>query len=214
MGMDIIVKKEASIVYPLIEIKTIPIEIQMKVTPSRMEYARGTAQVEISRDQGGLSIRSQPIQVNIDTFESRNSVSPTTPTLIRQQAQRGIQAAYQATAVMAQEGRMIMEAQIDQDMIPQLAKQHNIGQPTNVGIKFIPQAPPEISWDGGNISIQYEMDKLNFDWRMEQMQVTFVPGDIEFTVTQRPDVIVTYVGEPLYVPPSSAPAAPTVDINA
>ena len=67
---------------PLIEIKTVPIEIQMKVTRAHLEYARGTAQVEISRDKGGLNIRSQPIQVNLDTFEARNSVMPTTATLI------------------------------------------------------------------------------------------------------------------------------------
>ena len=199
---------------PLIEIKTVPIEIQMKVTHARLEYARGTAQVEISRNKGSLNIRSQPIKVNLDTFEARNSVMPTTSTLIRQQAQAGIQGAYQATAVLAREGRMMMEARIDQDVIPQLAKAQNLGQPTNVNIDFIPTTGPDISWDGGEMSIRYEMDKLSFDWRMEQMSFTFVPGDIEFTMTQRPDVIVKYVGGPLYVPPSADPDYEPLDVNA
>lgn len=198
---------------PLIEIKTVPIEIQMKVTRAHLEYARGTAQLEISRDKGGLSIRSQPIRVNIDTFESRNSVMPTTSTVIRQQAQAGRQGAYQATAVLAQEGRMMMEARIDQDVIPQLAKEKTMGQPTNLNIQFLPTTGPDISWDGGEMSIQYEMDKLNFDWRMKQMHFTFVPGDIEFTMTQRPDVIIKYVGGPLYVPPSADPDYEPVDVN-
>ncbi len=200
--------------YPLIEIKTVPIEIQMKVTNAHLEYARGTAQMEISRDKNGLSIRSQPIRVNIDSFEARNSVTPTTATLIQQQAQAGRQGAYQATAVMAREGRMMMEARIDQDVIPQLAKQQNIGNPTNVNIDFLPTVGPDISWDGGEMSIRYEMDKLNFDWRMEQMSFTFVPGDIEFTVTQQPDVIIKYVGGPLYVPPSADPNYEPIDVNA
>ena len=203
-----------SVMNPLIEIKTVPIEIQMKVTHARLEYARGTAQVEISRNKGGLNIRSQPIKVNLDTFEARNSVMPTTSTLIRQQAQAGIQGAYQATAVLAREGRMMMEARIDQDVIPQLAKAQNLGQPTNVNIDFIPTTGPDISWDGGEMSIRYEMDKLNFDWRMEQMSFTFVPGDIEFTMTQRPDVIVKYVGGPLYVPPSADPDYVPLDVDA
>ena len=200
--------------YPLIEIQTVPIEIQMKTTRAHLEYARGTAQVEISRDKKGLNIRSQPIQVNIDSFESRNSVMPTTSTLIQQQAQAGIQAAYQATAVLAKEGRMMMEARIDQDVIPQLARQQTMGQPTNVNVEFLPTVGPDISWDGGEMSIRYEMDKLNFDWRMEQMSFTFVPGDIEFTMTQRPDVIIKYVGGPLYVPPSADPDYKPVDVNA
>ena len=187
--------------YPLIEIQTVPIEIQMKVTRAHLEYAKGTAQVEISRDKKGLSIRSQPIKVNIDSFESRNSVTPTTATMIQQQAQAGVQGAYQATGVLARQGRMMMEAKINQDVIPQLAKQQNLGEPTNLNIDFLPSVAPNISWDGGEMNIQYEMDKLNFDWRMEQMSFTFVPGDIEFTMTQRPDVIIKYVGGPLYVPP-------------
>lgn len=198
---------------PLIEIQTVPIEIQMKVTRARLEYARGTAQVEISRDKGGLSIRSNPIRVNIDTFEARNSVTPTTSTVIRQQAQAGVQAAYEATAVLAREGRMMMEARIDQDVIPQLTKQENLGQPTNDNITFLPTTGPDISWDGGEMSIRYEMDKLNFDWRMEQMSFTFVPGDIEFTMTQRPDVIIKYVGGPVYVPPSADPDYEPVDVS-
>ena len=200
--------------YPLIEIKTVTIDIQMKVTNAHLEYARGTAQMEISRDKNGLSIRSQPIRVNIDSFEARNSVTPTTATLIQQQAQAGRQGAYQATAVMAREGRMMMEARIDQDVIPQLAKQQNLGNPTNVNIEFLPTVAPDISWDGGEMSIRYEMDKLNFDWRMEQMSFTFVPGDIEFTVTQQPDVIIKYVGGPLYVPPSADPNYEPIDVNA
>ena len=190
---------------PLIEITTVPIEIQMKVTNARLEYARGTAQMEVSRDKGGLNIRSRPIRVNIDTFEARSSVTPTTPQNNQQQAQQGIQSAYQATSVLAREGRMMMEAKINQDVIPQLAKQENIGEPTNVNIQFLPSAPADITWDGGELSIRYEMDKLNFDWRINKTQFKFTPGDIEISVKQKPDVVIKYVGGPLYVPPSADP---------
>ena len=200
--------------YPLIEITTVPIEMEMKVSNARLEYARGTAQMEVSRDKGGLSIRSQPIRVNIDTFEARSSMVPTTAQSIQQQAQQGVQGAYQATSVLAQEGRMMMEARIDQDVIPQLARQETMGQPANVNIDFLPGAAPDISWSGGELNIRYEMDKLNFDWRLNQMNFTFVPGDIEFTMTQRPDVIIKYVGGPIYVPPSSDPDYDPIDVKA
>ena len=200
--------------YPLIEITTVPIEMEMKVSNARLEYARGTAQMEVSRDKGGLSIRSQPIRVNIDTFEARSSIVPTTAQSIQQQAQQGVQGAYQATSVLAQEGRMMMEARIDQDVIPQLARQETMGQPANVNIDFLPGAAPDISWSGGELNIRYEMDKLNFDWRLNQMNFTFVPGDIEFTMTQRPDVIIKYVGGPIYVPPSSDPDYDPIDVKA
>lgn len=200
--------------YPLIEIQTVPIEIRMKVTDAKLEYARGSAQMEISRDKGGLHIRSQPIRVNIDTFEARSSMVPTTEQLIRKNAQAGTQASYQATAVLSREGRMMMEAKIGENVIAQLARETTLPDPAQLNIQFLPNAPADISWTGGELDIQYEMDKLNFDWRMEQMEFTFVPGDIEFTVTQRPDVIVKYVGGPLYVPPSSDPDYEPIDVKA
>ena len=199
---------------PLIEIQTIPIEIQMKTTNAHLEYARGTAQMEVSRDRRGLQIRSQPIRVNIDTFEARSSIVPTTAQSIQQWAAQGQRAAYEATAVLAQEGRMMMEAKIDQDVIPQLAQQKTVDQPAQLGIQFLPEVGPDISWTGGEMSIRYEMDKLNFDWRMNQMQFTFVPGDIEFKVTQQPDVVIKYIGGPLYVPPYADPNYEPLDTKA
>ena len=170
--------------------------------------------MEISRDKGGLQIRSNPIKVNIDTFEARNSVVPTTARSIQQSAQKGVQAAYEATAVLARQGRMMMESTVDGTVIPQMARDAVQKPMVDLNIQFLPTTGADLSWTGGEMSIHYQMDKLNFDWRMEQMNFTFVPGDIEFTMTQRPDVIIKYVGGPLYVPPSSDPDYEPVDVKA
>ena len=108
---------------------------------------------------------------------------------------------------------MMMEATVDGQVIPNLARQAVLERPADLNLQFLPSTGPEISWSGGELSVRYEMDKLNFDWRMEQMQFTFVPGDIEFTMTQRPDVVIKYVGGPLYVPPSSDPNYEPVDVK-
>lgn len=192
--------------YPLIEIKTVPIEIEMKVTDAKLEYTRGTADLEISRANGGLSIRSRPIRLNLDTFEARNSVVPTTMRSIEQYAQKGQESAYEATAIYAQQGQMLLNAKIGQELVTQFAadaQARNIK--TNVGLQFLPSVGPEISWTPAEMTIHYEMDKLNFDWRMNQPQFKFTPGGIEISVKQQPDVIIKYVGGPLYVPPSADP---------
>lgn len=192
--------------YPLIEIKTVPIEIEMKVTDAKLEYTRGTADLEISRANGGLSIRSRPIRLNLDTFEARNSVVPTTMRSVEQYAQKGQESAYEATAIYAQQGQMLLNAKIGQELVTQFAadaQARNIK--TNVGLQFLPSVGPEISWTPAEMTIHYEMDKLNFDWRMNQPQFKFTPGGIEISVKQQPDVIIKYVGGPLYVPPSADP---------
>jgi hypothetical protein len=64
------------------------------------------------------------------------------------------------------------------------------------------------------MEIRYEMDKLNFDWKIERGEFKFTPGDIKFTVKQRPDVIIKYTGGPIYVPRSSDPNYKPVDVQA
>ena len=201
--------------YPLIEIQTVPIEIEMKVSHAKLEYTRGTADLEVSRTDGGLSIKSRPIKLNIDTFEARNSIVPTAMRSVEQAAQKGQQASYTATATYAQQGQMLLDAKIGQDMITQFAAESTMkGYHPNSTIEFLPSTGPEITWDPGEMHIRYEMDKLNFDWRVNQAQFEFTPGDIELSVTQRPDVIIKYVGGPLYVPPSSDPNYQPVDVEA
>ena len=200
---------------PLIEITTVPIQIEMRTTNAKLEYARGTAEMEVSRDQGGLSIKSRPIRVNIDTFEARNAITPTLARRIAQDADKGQQAAYEATATFARQGQLLLKTRVGEELVTQFAEEAMMKDvKTNAGIEFIPKVPPEITWDPGEMSIRYEMDKLNFDWKFNQGDFEFTPGDIEFTMTQRPEVIIKYIGGPIYVPPSSDPNYEPVDVKA
>ena len=199
---------------PLIEITTVPIQIEMKTTRARLEYARGTAEMEVSRDEGGLHIQSKPIRVNIDTFEARNSITPTLARSMEQNAQKGKEAAYSATATFSQQGQLMMKTKLGEEVITQFAEQAMMkNYKPNVALDFIPKTGPEIDWDPAELNIKYEMDKLTFDWKINQTGFEFVPGDIEFTVTQRPEVVIKYVGGPIYVPPSADPNYEPVDVE-
>ena len=201
--------------YPLIELKSVPIEIEMKITDAKLEYKRGTVDMQVSRNEGGLQIKSSPIRLNLDTFEARNSVMPTVATQIQRSAEAGQQAAYSATATYARQGQLLLQARVGQELVTQFAAEaQNKDLKTNVGIQFLPTTGPEISWDKGEINIRYEMDKMNFDWRSLQGSFEFTPGDIQIEVTQQPDVIIKYVGGPLYVPPSSDPNYTPIDVKA
>lgn len=198
--------------YPLIEITTIPIQLELKVTAPRFEQIRSTVEMEVSRDQGGLNIKSRPIRLNIDTFEARNSITPTLARSISQSSDSGQQAAYEATATYARQGQLLLNARIGEELVTQFAMEaQNKDVKTNVGLKFLPSAPAEITWDKGEIQIRYEMDKLNFDWRLGAGDFNFIPGDIEFSVAQQPDIIIKYIGGPIYVPPSADPNYTPVD---
>ena len=110
---------------PLLEIKTVPIEIQMKTTNASLEYTRGTAEMEISRsDKGSLEVRSRPIQVKLDTFEPRaSSYRPSVVNAAGQSAQaaqsasatqsiRSSQGGYEATSAYADQGQIQLSARM------------------------------------------------------------------------------------------------------
>ena len=56
--------------------------------------------------------------------------------------------------------------------------------------------------------------KLNFDMKVANGNFEFVPGDIELSITQHPEVRIEYIGGPIYVPPSSDPNFEPLDVRA
>lgn len=198
----------------LLRITNVPIMIELKVQNARLNYNQGTADVEISRDKGNLQIKSRPIKLRMDTFEARNSVVPTTARSIEQAAQKGKNAAYQATATMAREGQLLLSAKLGDDALDQIIESRSDMSPDDFGITFLPTTGPNISWTPPDLTIQYQMDKLNFDWKVNNGNFEFIPGNIEVNIAQRPDLIIEYVGEPIYVPPSASPNFTPIDVKA
>ena len=191
---------------PLLEIQSVPISISYKVTPVQVERKNVSAEVEISRDKRGLSIKSRPIKLNIDSFEARNSISKTSMRSIEESASQGRQAALSATATFAREGNMMVNIQLDQNTIPNIAAERfNAPLHYDFNIKFIPDQPINMDWLKGELNFEYEMDKLNFDWATGQNQFQFTPGNVEFVIDEHPRVIIEFVGDPIYVPPSANP---------
>lgn len=203
---------------PLIEIQTVPIEIEMRTKNARLVYNNASAEVEISRDKGGLNIKSRPIKVKMDSFEAQSSVRPTAPQSIEQAAQKGKRSVYEATATYAQRGQLCLNAKLGQELITQFAaedfdKTLIAGDPNNFGLDFIPKGGVNMEWEDGTMQIRYEMDKLNFDWKTGGVGFEFEPGDIEISVVQRPEVIIKYIGGPMYVPPSADPDYEPIDVQ-
>ena len=190
----------------LLEIKTIPIKYELKVQNASLEYQNSTAEVEISRNKGGMKIKSRPIKLHIDTYEARNSVVPTTKTMISQKAQAGKNVAYNATANYVKEGQLLLNAKVGQgaEVLNQIFAQRTAEPTGDFTLDFLPKAGPNIEREQPEFHIEYQMDKLNFDTKVQKGDIEFIPGDIELSILQYPGIEIKYVGGPLYVPPSAA----------
>lgn len=198
--------------YPLIEIKSVPIELQIKTKSASLEYTRGTAELEITRsEQGDVDVRNRSIQVKLDTFEQRGgkfSAANAAVTQATQPAQATAQ--YQATAAFADQGQIQLSARIGNSV-------SQTTQTPNGDAAYTPSFQPtsgvNVKWEDGAMEIRYAMDKLNFDWKIDQGKFKFTPGDIEISVAQKPSLTIKYTGGPLYVPRSADPNYQPVDVN-
>ncbi|MBE6909721.1 MAG: hypothetical protein E7474_09170 [Ruminococcaceae bacterium] len=209
--------------YPLIEITSVPIEIRMKTTNASLEYTRGTAEMEISRSDKGVDIKSRPIKLQLDTFEPRQgapaprSVTPAPQAAQAQQLaqmpQGEQQSAYEATSAYSDQGQIMLNARFGQELLRQNGQGEAAAEPVQQET-VVAEQTPDTEWEDGQMEIRYEMDKLNFDWKIDKGEFEFTPGDIELIVEQKPKVTIKYVGKPIYVPRSADPNYEPVDVKA
>lgn len=215
--------------YPLIEITSVPIEIQMKTKNASLEYTRGTAEMEITRaESGGVDIKSRPIRLNWDTFQP--SGAPPAPQM------SGASRVYEATSGYLDQGQIKLNARVGDVPASQEAQQdapqmqqsapalpiqpppQPIPQPQSESeaetLDMAPVSGLSFEWEDGQMEILYDMEKLKMDWKIEAGEFKFTPGDIEISVEQRPSVIIKYLGGPIYVPASADPNYEPVDVKA
>jgi hypothetical protein len=213
--------------YPLIEITSVPIEIRMKTTNASLEYTRGTAEMEISRSDKGIDIKSRPIKLKLDTFEPRSAaaasgamttrgvVQPQQVMQTAQTPQGDRQAAYEATSAYSDQGQIMLNARFGQELLNQSMQQEPLPEPVRQAETAVEtEDAQQAEWEDGQMEIRYEMDKLNFDWKIDKGEFEFTPGDIELIVEQQPKVIIKYKGGPIYVPRSADPNYEPVDVKA
>ena len=196
---------------PLLEIKTIPMSFEMKINKARFELATTNATFEMSRSKGGLQMQMKPAKLKIDTIEARYSAGiKSAMHLISDFAKKGVQAGYEATATYAREGNLMLDINIMDNPIPEIAMKKFISD-VSFNLGFIPSTGPDISWDTGGISMSFAIDELDFDWNIERPQIDFIPGSIEFIISEYQSVEINYIGTPIFVPPSSNPDYKEID---
>lgn len=188
----------------LLQIKTVPMEIEIIVNRAKLNYNTDLPKVKVTRENGGLKMKADPIKIQLDNTNVRNSIGmKNADTLTRDYAQRSIRISYQGVARMVQDGNKLLDAQ---NYTPaQIAAEQNQRTIETV-MSFLPSAGPDISWTGGTLSISYQADEMDFDWDIASSpSFEFVPGSVEFQVKTQARVDIEYVGRPIYCPPSADP---------
>ena len=191
----------------LLQITTIPISIEIKVTNAKFELADDRQpKVNITTQNGGYVMKAEPLKINIDTYEARKSLGyghMSDGDMLKQKASEGFTLAFQGTAKVASEGNQLARGVSASDIAIQNAR---AGATIETIMEFLPKEGADITFDGGKLNIDYKMGSQEIDWDItERLPMEFIPGSVELIVRDRPRVEIEYVGEPIYVPASANP---------
>lgn len=199
---------------PLLRISSVPISIEYKVTRAALRHSSEPASVNIQRSPGQMNIRTTRPQLEIDSTESKASIGlKSAPRSVQEFASKGLQAGQEATKKFAEQGTQILNTHGDENAVAQIIASNAFDPPAQTALAFAPAAP-QVSIEPGSISFDYSMDKLTFDWNVnDKPQLEFVPGNIEFSVAQYNTLEIEYVGDFIYAPPSANPALKGTGVN-
>lgn len=192
----------------LLQITTIPIQIEIKVTKATYEPAVDDTQpkVNITTTNGGYVMEAEPVKLNIDTYQARASIGyghMNDGDMLAKKAKEGFSIAFQGSARVASEGDQLARGMTAPEIAINRAR---AGATIETIMEFLPKEGAQITFDEGKLNIEYQMGTQDFDWDvLPQLPMRFIPGSVELIIRDRPRVEIEYIGDPIYVPPSANP---------
>lgn len=185
----------------LLSIKHVPIKIEVNVTRAQLKRVEGTEapSVKVSRGNEGVKVAAQPYTIDISSPAQRFDSYTQSPV-----AESGLKLTYDAVAKMACTDGGAPAQGGDTKLAAR-----NASRSIEAILSKLPKTKnSSISYNEGTLSINYAVDNggsadselLDFSSGFE-----FIPGSIEFVVSQMPDLEIEYLGEPIYFPRSADP---------
>ena len=204
----------------LLNITSVPIKVEINIkkgefTNPKVDNPERALKMNIQTSKGELKIHSEPPKINIDTYAARSSLGYghyNNADFIGKNAQDGISVAYQGTAKIVSEGDQLVRGVSPAEIA---AQNNKAGQTIQTIMDFLPKEGADVTFDDGVLNINYDAGDVNIDWdNAGVVPLEFIPGKVEFEITQMPSVQIEYLGDPIYVPPQSDPNyVPTIDVR-
>ena len=204
----------------LLSITSVPIKVEINITKGEFTNPKVNnpdkqLKMNIQTDKGELKIHSELPKIKIDTYGARSSLgygNYNNADFIKRNAQDGISIAYQGTAKIVNEGDQLVRGVSPAEIA---AQNNKAGQTIQTIMDFLPKEGADVTFEDGVLNINYDMGDVNIDWEnAAAVPFEFIPGKVEFNITQMPRIEIEYLGDPIYVPPQSNPNyVPKIDVH-
>ncbi|MDR0987716.1 MAG: hypothetical protein LBL98_08510 [Ruminococcus sp.] len=187
----------------LLQIKRIPIDIEINVTPWKYERIEG----EITPKRDTVNIAKPLPIINDFGLHDRLDITGAEPTAYTYQPLHAVNGLNEFSA-NAENG------EIGDDLVSQIKKNpiraKMAARPIeSVTSKVMPRQKPSgnvINWSNGSQNYSFDSDG-NGDYSpiIAPSEWKFVPRSVEITINQLPGLEIEYIGTPLYFPRSADP---------
>ena len=190
----------------LLKITSIPIQYQIQIERARLEMrTEGNLDATVNRRPSQLQTRSRNIQMRQDSTEMFASLDiKSIGRRIQEAAQQRKQAGMELTGQYAMDANKLGQKDMD---ISQIVADKLFSRAESLDSKlvFLPSVGPAITWQPSDLQNSYDPGAVDFDWEVVRNAMDYVPGKFKMDILQYPKVQIEYLGEPNYVPRSSAP---------
>lgn len=183
----------------LLSIKHIPIKIEVNVTNAEFRRKEeDVPSVKVMKGSSGVQVEAQPYKVDI--------TSPRFDTYTPSVAQEsGVKITYDAVAKLSGDESGAKTADSSTDIAARSSSRS-----IEAILSRLPKSrSSSISYNDGTLSINYSMSSTESSGSEEIADLSsgfeFIPGSIEFVVSQMPDLEIEYLGDPIYFPRSADP---------
>ena len=182
----------------LLSIKHIPIKIEVNVTNAELRRKEADVpSVMVHKNGESVQVEDQPYKIDI--------TAPRYDTYSTSAQENGVKLTYNAVARMPGGDDSGKNPENGSDIAVRSSSQSI----ESILSKLPKTKSSSVSYNDGTLSINYSMSALESTGGAELTDLSsgfeFIPGSIEFVVSQMPDLEIEYLGEPIYFPRSADP---------
>ncbi|MDR0992313.1 MAG: hypothetical protein LBL87_05370 [Ruminococcus sp.] len=194
---------------PLIKVTSVPIKLQFNITNPKMElneeYEKAAARMPRVSRVNDDTIKADPVKINADsnqdTFDNAAGDTLASYTYSALAGFKEVEGADPGVDIDSLEsaGKKNVRAQAASHPIESVLAKLSSGNKNNV-----------VNFQNNTLSINFAMDDFSGNMTSEEVREqlkkwNFIPGEIEISIEQYPDVQIEYVGGIRYFPASSDP---------
>ncbi len=190
----------------LLKITSTPIEYEIKIEKASLQMPVDQPQRVTQTTPAQLSVDTTPTTHRIDSSEFRRNVNMRSNIdYASENARIARENADEVVNEYINMGKSLSQIQ-NGTKVSDYYRNKVLSEASNIPTIIEKHAgSPEISWSIGDAKTNFSKPSVKNEWQVSKNRMEYIPGRFHMDIIQMPKVSVEYVGDPVYVPPSSAP---------